>query len=249
MRFQGKYYIVTGGASGIGREILLRLAREGAHILFGDRDIPASEAVTRAAREEGLKVDFHSLDLEDGASIDAFVAASLKDQAGLDGLVNCAGGFDVAEPFLQNTPAGWSRILQINLLGMMHLTQGLLPVMIAKGAGRIVNISSEAGRIGQPGIAAYSAAKAGVIVLTRLWAKEFARSGIAVNAIAPGPVDTPFLQRGMSQEGVDQIVQTIPLGRLGMPEDVANMAVFFLDDASGYITGQTIGVSGGLVMM
>lgn len=249
MRFEGKYYIVTGGASGIGRELVVHLAREGAHVLFGDRDTSASEVVRQAARDEGLKVDFHALDLEDDASIDAFVAASLQDRTGLDGLVNCAGGFDVAEPFLQNTPAGWSRILQINLLGMMQLTQRLLPAMIGKGAGRIVNISSEAGRIGQPGIAAYSAAKAGVIALTRLWAKEFARSGITVNAIAPGPIDTPFLQRGMSPEGLNQIVETIPLGRIGMPEDVANMAVFLLDDANAYITGQTIGVSGGLVMM
>jgi 2-hydroxycyclohexanecarboxyl-CoA dehydrogenase len=249
MRFAEKSFVITGGASGIGKGCVDHLARQGAQILIGDRDIAGAEAVARAARAEGLAVDFSPLDLEVPDSIDRFIATATAQGAGIDGLVNCAGWDALSEPFLENDPALWSRVIQINLLGPMRLTQGMLRPMQARRAGRIVNISSEAGRAGTPGHCAYTAAKGGMIALTKALAREFGPLQITVNCISPGAIDTPLMRSAVSPEHMAALIAANPIQRVGQPIDIASAVAFLLDDVNSYITGQTLSISGGLTMM
>jgi 2-hydroxycyclohexanecarboxyl-CoA dehydrogenase len=249
MRFKGKSFIVTGGASGIGKGCIGHLARQGASILIGDRDLAGGEAVARAARDEGLLVGFSPLDLEVPRSIDQFIEGATGTGAGLDGLVNCAGWDALTEPFLLNDPELWDRVIQINLKGPMRLTQGMLRPMQARRAGRIVNISSEAGRVGTPGHCAYTAAKGGMIALTKALAREFGPMQITVNCISPGPIDTPLMRNAISSEHMAALIAQSPIQRVGQPADIAHAVAFFLDDANSFITGQTLSVSGGMTMM
>jgi 2-hydroxycyclohexanecarboxyl-CoA dehydrogenase len=245
MRLEGRKALVTGGASGIGAAVARRLAAEGAEVTIGDLNL---EGATQVAGEvSGLPIE---LDVTDLGSAQAAV-----DSAGmpLDILVNNAGT-DEFGFFTQTTPEQWDKVIAVNLRGVLNCTFAALPGMQEAGYGRIVNIASEAGRVGSKGSAVYSAAKAGVIGFTKVMARENARFGVNANAIAPGPIETPLLMRAREIGEIgEKIIENMKAGtqlrRLGQPEEVAAAVAFFSSDDASYVTGETLGVSGGLGMV
>ena len=247
MDMQQRTIVVTGGASGIGKATAFLIAREGGHVLIGDID----EAGGRAAAAEGatlqLGIDYLPLDLTDKSSIDDFAAAVHRRVERLDGLVNAAG-WDQIQPFLENPPEMWDRVVAVNLMGAVRLTRGVLPPMVAAGRGKIVNISSDAGRVGSIGETVYAAAKGGLIAFTKSLARELARHRINVNCVCPGPTDTPLFQR-QPERMKEALTRAIPFRRIAQPIEIAEAVLFFLSGRSDYITGQVLSVSGGLTMV
>ena len=244
MRLEGRKALVTGGASGIGAAISTRLAAEGADVFIGDID---DDGAARVAAEAGAEA-IH-LDVTDPESARSAVAAI----GTVDVLVNNAGTDEFAF-FTDTDPALWDRLLSLNLIGVFACTHAVLPGMQAAGYGRVVNIASEAGRVGSKGSAVYSAAKGGVIAFTKVMAREGARFGITANAIAPGPIDTPLLRRAdeygeMGARIVKTMAEATQLRRLGRPDEVAAAVAFLAAEESSYVTGETLGVSGGLGMV
>jgi 2-hydroxycyclohexanecarboxyl-CoA dehydrogenase len=244
MRLAGRKAFVTGGGRGIGAAIARRLAAEGAEVVIGDIDEAGAKEVAA-----DIDADPVACDVTDPVS-----AASAIGGAGpFDVLVNNAGVDDFGF-FTDMTPERWRRLLAVNLEGVFACTHAVLPAMQEAGYGRIVNIASEAGRVGSKGSAVYSAAKGGVIAFTKAIARENARYGITANAIAPGPIDTPLL-RSAHQLGEigDRIIETMKAGtqlrRLGTPDEVAAAVAFLASEEAGYVTGETLGVSGGLGMV
>jgi 2-hydroxycyclohexanecarboxyl-CoA dehydrogenase len=246
MDMQGQAVIVTGGASGIGKAVAFLLAREGARILIGDVDEAGGDAAAAEGAAEGLAVDYLRLDLTDKLSIDDFVAAVDQRVGCVDGLVNGAG-WDQIQPFLENPPEMWDRVIAVNLMGAVRLTRGVLPPMVAAATGKIVNISSDAGRVGSMGETVYAAAKGGLIAFTKSLARELARYRINVNCVCPGPTDTPLFQR-QPERMKEALIRAIPFRRIAQPIEIAQAVMFFLSDRSDYITGQVLSVSGGLTM-
>jgi 2-hydroxycyclohexanecarboxyl-CoA dehydrogenase len=244
MRLEGRRALVTGGASGIGAAIDRRLAAEGADVVIGDVNQEGAQGV---AAEIGA--DASLLDVADPDSAVAIV----REHGPFAILVNNAGTDDFAF-FTDMTPERWRRLLAINLEGVFACTHAVLPAMQSAGYGRIVNIASEAGRVGSKGSAVYSAAKGGVIAFTKTIARENARFGVTANAIAPGPIETPLLM-GAAQLGDigERIIETMKsqtqMRRLGQPEEVAAAVAFLASDDASYVTGETLGVSGGLGMV
>lgn len=238
--------IVTGGASGIGKATALLLAREGARVLIGDLDEAGGRTAAAEGSSERLPIDYLPLDLTDKRSIDDFIAAAHRRMARVDGLVNGAG-WDQIQPFLENPPEMWDRIIAINLMGAVRLTRGLLPPMVAASTGKIVNISSDAGRVGSMGETVYAAAKGGLIAFTKSLARELARHRINVNCVCPGPTDTPLFQR-QPERMKEALTRAIPFRRIAQPIEIAQAVTFFLSAQSDYITGQVLSVSGGLTM-
>ena len=246
MDMQGRAVIVTGGASGIGKAVAFLLAREGARILIGDVDEAGGDAAAAEGAAEGLAIDYLRLDLTDKLSIDDFVAAADQRVGRVDGLVNGAG-WDQIQPFLENPPEMWDRVIAVNLMGAVRLTRGVLPPMVAAATGKIVNISSDAGRVGSMGETVYAAAKGGLIAFTKSLARELARYRINVNCVCPGPTDTPLFQR-QPERMKEALIRAIPFRRIAQPIEIAQAVMFFLSDRSDYITGQVLSVSGGLTM-
>ena len=245
MRLEGRKALVTGGASGIGAAIARRLAAEGAEVTIGDLNLEGAAEV--AGEISGLAIE---LDVTDLGSAQAAV-----DSAGapIDILVNNAGT-DEFGFFAQTTPEQWEKVLSVNLRGVLNCTFAALPGMQEAGYGRMVNIASEAGRVGSKGSAVYSAAKAGVIGFTKVMAREGARFGITANAIAPGPIETPLLMQAKEFGEIgEKVIETMKAGtqlrRLGRPEEVAAAVAFLASDDASYVTGETLGVSGGLGMV
>lgn len=247
MEMQGRVVIVTGGASGIGRATALLLAREGAHVLIGDVDESGGKAAADTARAAGHRADFLPLDLAHPQSITAFVGAVFDQVDRVDGLVNGAG-WDRIQPFIENPPEMWDDLIAINLMGAVRLTRAVLPSMIEAQSGKIVNISSDAGRVGSMGETVYAAAKGGLIAFTKSLAREMARHKLNVNCVCPGPTDTPLFQR-QPERMKEALTRAIPFRRIAQPEDIAEAAMFFLGSRSNYITGQVLSVSGGLTMV
>jgi 2-hydroxycyclohexanecarboxyl-CoA dehydrogenase len=245
MRLEGRKALVTGGASGIGAAIARRLAAEGAEVTVGDLNLDGAAEV--AGEISGLAIE---LDVTDLGSAHAAV-----DSAGapIDILINNAGT-DEFGFFSQTTPEQWEKVIGVNLRGVLNCTYAALPGMQEAGYGRMVNIASEAGRVGSKGSAVYSAAKGGVIAFTKVMAREGARFGITANAIAPGPIETPLLMQAKELGEVgEKIIETMKAGtqlrRLGQPEEVAAAVAFLASDDASYVTGETLGVSGGLGMV
>jgi 2-hydroxycyclohexanecarboxyl-CoA dehydrogenase len=249
MRLEGRTALVTGGASGIGAATCRRLAAEGARVAVCDVNLEAAREVAGEVDGQAFGMDVTDRDaVRDGVS----AAESALGPAAL--LVNNAGTDEFG--FFQNTDEDlWRRVLDVNLLGVMRTTRELLPRMVERGGGRIVNVASEAGRVGSNGSAAYSAAKGGVIAFSKAIAREAARFGVLCNAVAPGPIDTPLLHRAPEQLGelgqkvVDVMVGSTALRRMGQPDEVAGVIAFLCSDDASYVTGQALGVSGGLAMI
>jgi 2-hydroxycyclohexanecarboxyl-CoA dehydrogenase len=244
MNFQDKTALVTGGASGIGKATVMELARCGAKVVCADVNEAAGAALQREAGATNFAVEFVAVDLADPDSIRRCAEQVLERHAGIDILVNAAGWNDI-QPFVENPPDYMDRVLAINLGGTLHLTQALLPAMIAAGRGKIVNVSSDAGRVGSTGETAYAAAKGGVIAFTKSLAREVARHSINVNCVCPGPTDTPMLQ-SRPDKLKDAFLRAIPFRRFARPQEIADAILFFASPRSDYITGQVLSVSGGL---
>jgi 2-hydroxycyclohexanecarboxyl-CoA dehydrogenase len=246
----GKSAIVTGGASGIGRAISQRLAEEGCKV--GIFDINGDGAMA-AALEIGDNAFGQACDITDYAAVDAAVAEFEGKASPSDILVNCAG-WDQLHNFLDSTPDFWDKVVKINLYGPLNMCHVVMKGMVERSnGGSIVNISSDAGRVGSSGESVYSACKGGMIAFGKTLAREYTRNKIRINTVCPGPTDTPlFAAVSLDPEVGDKIQQglkrAIPMKRLGVPEDYAGMVAFLASDDAGYITGQTISVSGGLTM-
>lgn len=235
----GRKAFVTGGAKGIGAAIARRLAADGALVTIADLDIAAAQTLANSIWARAVQLDVADL---------AQVAAALAEHGPVDILVNNAG-VDQHAFFTRTTPEDWRRLIAINLESVFATTHAALPAMQAAGYGRIINIASEAGRLGSRGGAVYAAAKGGVIAFTRSIARENGSKGITANVIAPGPIDTPLLRQALEQGG-DKLLGAMTgatlAGRLGTPDEVAAAVAFLASTEAGFITGEVLGVSGGM---
>ena len=243
---QDKVAVVTGAASGIGRATAQALAAQGARVVVADIAREAGEAAAAALREQGLAAHFLEVDLTDADSTTRFAQQVQTEFGPVDILVNAAG-WGHTKPFWEGTPELWDKLVALNFVGPMRLTKALVPAMLERGHGSIVNIASDAGRVGSLGETVYSGAKGGLIAFTKSLARETARHGINVNCVCPGPTDTPLLAV-VPEKHLDAFKKAIPMRRFARPEEIANAVVFFAGDASRYITGQVLSVSGGLTM-
>jgi 2-hydroxycyclohexanecarboxyl-CoA dehydrogenase len=237
--------MVTGGARGIGRAVALALATDGRRVAVAD--LLEDEAAKTADEAGGLGVP---LDVTDSGSVKAAVERVESELGPIDVLVNNAG-WDEARPFLETDEPFWDRVIEINFKGGLRTTRAVLPGMVERGWGRVVNIGSDAGRVGSSLESVYSGAKGGVIAFTKTIAREVARSGVTANVVCPGPTKTAFLERIAGEGGerlVESLTRAVPMRRLGEPEDVAAAVAFLASEEAGYITGQTLSVSGGLTM-
>lgn len=251
-RFEDKTIIVTGGGGGIGGATCLRLAAEGAKVAVFDRDLAAAEKTVAAVQAAGGKAAAFACDITDRAAVDAAVAATEAQLGPVDVLVNNAG-WDVFKPFTKTVPAEWAKLIDINLTGALHMHHAVLPGMVARKSGRIVNISSDAARAGSSGEAVYAACKGGLVAFSKTIAREHARHGITVNVVCPGPTDTALFAdykegAGNPEKLVEAFTRSIPLGRIGQPQDLPGAIAFFASEDAAFITGQVLSVSGGLTM-
>lgn len=246
MKFADKAAVITGGASGIGLATAQALAKEGATVCIGDIARDKGEAAAAGIRNNGQKAEFIHLDLTNYGSIEDFAAAVLQRLGRVDILVNGAG-WSKNTPFIETDNAFWDKVINLNFVGPMRLTKALLPQMFKLNYGKIVNVSSDAGRVGSLGETVYSGAKAGLIGFTKSLAREGARYNVHVNCVCPGPTDTPLLAE-VPEKYRDAFVKAIPMRRFAKPSEVANAIVFLVSADSDYITGQIISVSGGLTM-
>jgi len=245
MRLQGKVAIITGAARGIGRETALLFAAEGAKVVICDL-LDEGEEVAEEIRSRGGEAIFYKLDVTDRDAVKRMVDAVVERYGRIDILINNAGITRDAQ-FLKMTEEDWDKVIAVNLKGVFNVTQAVAPVMVAQGKGKIVNAASVVALYGNFGQTNYVASKAGVIGMTKVWARELGRKGINVNAVAPG-----FIQTEMTAKVPEKILQMMrertPLGRLGTPRDVAYAYLFLASDESDYVNGAVLSVDGGLVI-
>jgi len=243
--------LVTGAANGIGAAIARRLAEEGCTVGILDLDADGGAKVAAEIKANGGKATAHAADISDYDAVSRAVADFEKAAGPIQLLVNNAG-WDRAANFLDTTPEFWAKVVGINLYGPLNVSHIVMKGMAARGFGRVVNIASDAGRVGSSGEAVYSACKGGMIAFSKTMSRELVAKGIIVNTLCPGPTDTAILRSFL--EGPDGakiaegLKRAIPMRRLGAPEDYPGLVAFFLSDDAAYITGQTISVSGGLTM-
>ncbi len=242
----GKIAIVTGGGQGIGRSVAERLAREGAPVAVWDLDLSGATETVRAIASLGVEGEPRKVDVASWEEVKAAVETVVQRWGRIDILVNNAG---VTRDGLlvRMQPADWEFVLSVNLNGTFHCTKAVLPVMIKQRSGRIVNLASVVGAMGNAGQANYAASKAAVIGFTKSVAREYAARNITANAVAPGFIDT-LMTRKLPEETRESLKRQIPLGRLGQPEDVAHAVGFLVSEEASYITGQVLHVNGGMLM-
>jgi 3-oxoacyl-[acyl-carrier protein] reductase len=241
----GRVILVTGSSRGIGAEVAVKAAAEGARVaVHYQRSTDGAARSVARVRELGAEAEAFPADLADGDQAEALVAAVLARFGRVDGLVNNAGTTLVG-PFLEIDPADWERVLRTDLTAAFHTCRAVLPSMVERGGGSIVNIASRLGQIGVTETAAYSAAKAGLIGLTRALATEFGPRGIRVNAVAPGVTVTEMTADLVDSEEGRRRLRSMPLGRFGRADEVADAVVFLLTDASSLFLGQTLNPNAG----
>jgi 2-hydroxycyclohexanecarboxyl-CoA dehydrogenase len=249
---EGKSAIITGGGSGIGAAIVQRFASEGVKVAIFDINSDSAENSAVAARDAGGTACAYAVDLTDYDAVAAAVAATHAQQ-GLDIVVNNAG-WDQFIPFVDTTPAFWSRVIDINYRAPLNVLHNAIPLLVKSGGGRVVSIASDAGRGGSSGEAVYSGCKAGLMALSKSLAREHSRHNITFNVVCPGPTETPlfngFMQDVSNPDKLREAFRrSVPMGRLGEPDDLPGVVAFFASDDASYITGQVISVSGGLTMI
>jgi 2-hydroxycyclohexanecarboxyl-CoA dehydrogenase len=249
---QAKTVMVTGGGGGIGGATCRRFAAAGAKVAVLDRNLDAAKATAAAIAAAGGTALAVACDITRREDVDKAVADVIAGLGAIDVLVNNAG-WDIFKPFTKTQPVDWDRLIAINLTGALHMHHAVLPGMVARKAGRIINISSDAARVGSSGEAVYAACKGGLVAFSKTIAREHARHNITVNVVCPGPTETALFAD--YKEGAGDPVKleeafrrAIPLGRIGQPDDLPGAILFFASDDAAYITGQVLSVSGGLTM-
>lgn len=245
--------LVTGGAQGIGRGIAAELAAQGFRVAIADLNLEAATETAKDLTAAGGTAVAVEANVTDTASVEAGVRAVERDLGPVEVVVNNAG-WDDFMPFVATTEEFWDKILDINFKGALRVTKTVLPGMIERKFGRVINIGSDAGRVGSSLESVYSGAKGGIIAFTKTLAREVAGKGITANAVCPGPTDTPALRKFLDGNGdnadkvLNGMVRAVPMKRLGTPDDIGPAVAFFASDAAGFVTGQTLSVSGGLTM-
>jgi 2-hydroxycyclohexanecarboxyl-CoA dehydrogenase len=245
----GRTVLVTGAAGGIGAAIVRAFAETGANVVIADLNSAAAQAVADGLPSTKGTLLPITLDVASATSVRAGLDQVEARLGGVDILINNAG-IDVIEPFIESTESTWRRIVEVNYLGTVITTRAVLDGMIERSYGRIINISSDAGRVGSSGEVVYSGTKGAVISFGKALAREVATKGITVNAVCPGPTDTALLKQVADRSAgmMSAIARAVPMKRIGTPDDIAPAVVFFASDGAAYITGQTLSVSGGLSM-
>ena len=249
-RLKGKVAVVTGGGGGIGSATCRRFAEEGAKVAVLDIDLESAQAVAASIPDSdilALRVDITNLE-----NVEQSIEQTEQQLGSVDILINNAG-WDVFRPFLKTNPTFWRKVIDINLVGVLNMHHVVLPGMVKRGYGRVVSVSSDAGRVGSSGESVYAACKAGMIGFARTLAREHARQGITFNVVCPGPTDTALFSSysegaGDPEKLRNAMQRAVPMGRIGTPDDLPGAIAFLASDDAAYITGQVISVSGGLTM-
>jgi 2-hydroxycyclohexanecarboxyl-CoA dehydrogenase len=245
--------LVTGGAQGIGKGIATALAAQGFRVAIADLNLETATQTAKDIGESGGHAIAVEANVTDTASVQAAVRAVEREAGPVEVVVNNAG-WDDFMPFIQTTEEFWDKILDVNFKGALRVIKAVLPGMMDRDFGRVINIGSDAGRVGSSLEAVYSGAKGGLIAFTKTLAREVAGHGITANTVCPGPTDTPALRKFVDGSGQNAekvlggMVRAVPMKRLGTPEDIGPAVTFLASDAAGFITGQTLSVSGGLTM-
>lgn len=247
-----KTVIVTGGGGGIGGALCRRFGEEGCRVAVLDLNRDAAETTRAAVEEAGGRARAYAVDITDYQAVTDTVTALEADLGAPGVLVNNAG-YDVFKPFLDTEPAMWQSLIDINLTGALNMHHRVLPRMVETGGGRVINVASDAARVGSSGEAVYAACKAGLVGLSKTLARELARQGITFNVVCPGPTDTALLKgvtdtAGNPEKLREAFRRAIPMGRLGQPEDFPGLVALLASDDAAFITGQVISISGGLTM-
>lgn len=246
--------LVTGGAQGIGKGIATTLGRDGFRVAVADLNLAVAEETVKEISAAGGEAIAVEIDVTSTESVNAAVAAVESELGPIEVIVNNAG-WDDFMPFVTTTEDFWDKILDINYKGALRVIHAVVPGMMERGFGRVINIGSDAGRVGSSMEAVYSGAKGGIIAFTKTLAREVARKGVTANTVCPGPTDTPALRKfadgaggGDAEKVIAGMTSAVPMKRLGTPEDVGPAVSFFASDGAGFVTGQTLSVSGGLTM-
>jgi 2-hydroxycyclohexanecarboxyl-CoA dehydrogenase len=244
--------LVTGGAQGIGRGIARSLGEQGFRVAVADLNLELAQQTAKEIGADGGTASAVSIDVTDTGSVTAAVRSVEAEFGPVEVVVNNAG-FDDFMPFVKTTEEFWDRILDVNFKGALRVVHAVVPGMLDRGFGRVINIGSDAGRVGSSLESVYSGAKGGIIAFTKTLAREVAANGVTANTICPGPTDTPALRRfadgaGDAEKVIAGMTRAVPMRRLGTPEDIGPAVAFFASDGAGFITGQTLSVSGGLTM-